>query len=184
MSVRVLTAAQAGELDQRAIAAGTSGRTLMQAAGRAAAALLLERFPVEAGRGVAVFAGPGNNGGDAWVVAGEPRPARRVRVRVTEVGESKTADAMAERQAARRRARRAIPAGPYRGRDRRRAAWHRAPPALPRDAILAAIERIGIRRANGARVVALDVPSGVDAQRRASPRGCSCTPTSPSRSVR
>ena len=69
MSVRVVSASQAAELDAAAISGGVPSRALMQAAGRAAADLVLSRFPLESSRGVAVFAGPGNNGGDAWVVA-------------------------------------------------------------------------------------------------------------------
>ena len=69
MSVRVVSASQAAELDAAAKAGGVPSRSLMQAAGRAAAGLVLNRFPLESSRGVAVYAGPGNNGGDAWVVA-------------------------------------------------------------------------------------------------------------------
>ena len=83
MSVHVVSAAQAAALDAAAIAAGTSSRQLMRAAGCAAAALAVERYPLEVARGVAIFAGSGNNGGDAWVVAGE-LARRGVRVRVAE----------------------------------------------------------------------------------------------------
>ena len=39
----------------------------MRRAGQAVAAVILERFPEAAG--VAVLAGPGNNGGDGYVIA-------------------------------------------------------------------------------------------------------------------
>jgi hydroxyethylthiazole kinase-like uncharacterized protein yjeF len=166
MSVRVVTAAQAAELDARAIACGVPSRQLMQAAGRAAAALVVERFPLEAERAVAVFAGPGNNGGDAWVVAAE-LARRGVRVHVAEVVTPGTPDALAEREAASALLQHVLPDGSegviidgLLGTGARSA---------PHGAIAAAIERIEIRRSSRGqgvprvRVVALDVPSGLDA---------------------
>jgi hydroxyethylthiazole kinase-like uncharacterized protein yjeF len=56
------------ELDRRAVeGAGLPGAALMEVAGAAAAAVLRARYP-EARR-VAVVCGPGNNGGDGFVVA-------------------------------------------------------------------------------------------------------------------
>ena len=56
------------ELDRRIIERmGDNGFELMSHAGEAAFALLLSRWP-DASR-IALVAGPGNNGGDAWVVA-------------------------------------------------------------------------------------------------------------------
>jgi NAD(P)H-hydrate epimerase len=61
------TAAQARELDRRAIATGSKGYVLMTRAGQAAFQLLRERWP-QASR-IVVLAGPGNNGGDGYVLA-------------------------------------------------------------------------------------------------------------------
>lgn len=61
------TAAQTRELDRRAIASGLSGYTLMTRAGQAAFHLLRERWP--AAVRIVVLAGPGNNGGDGYVLA-------------------------------------------------------------------------------------------------------------------
>lgn len=61
------SAAQMRELEQRLIAAGTGGYDLMTRAGEAAFQLLRERWP-EATR-IVVLAGPGNNGGDGYVLA-------------------------------------------------------------------------------------------------------------------
>src|SRR3954469_18345594 len=56
------------ELDRRTIEdAGLPGVALMEAAGARAAELVRERFP--SARRVAVLCGPGNNGGDDFVVA-------------------------------------------------------------------------------------------------------------------
>ncbi|MFI5235190.1 MAG: NAD(P)H-hydrate dehydratase [Gemmatimonadales bacterium] len=69
ISVPVLSPAQSAAWDARAEAAGISGATLMECAGRAAAAVTLDRFSDAARLGVLVAAGPGNNGGDGWVLA-------------------------------------------------------------------------------------------------------------------
>ncbi|MFZ5561849.1 MAG: NAD(P)H-hydrate dehydratase [Pseudomonadota bacterium] len=61
------TAAQTRELDRRAIASGIGGYALMTRAGEAAFQLLRERWP-QATR-IVVLAGPGNNGGDGYVLA-------------------------------------------------------------------------------------------------------------------
>ena len=48
---------------------GSALHTLMEAAGRGIAAILTTRFPKAARQGTLIAAGPGNNGGDGWVVA-------------------------------------------------------------------------------------------------------------------
>ena len=67
--IPVLTPEQSSSWDDRAVAAGTELGTLMENAGRAAAAVLTNRYSHVLGTGVLVAAGPGNNGGDGWVIA-------------------------------------------------------------------------------------------------------------------
>jgi NAD(P)H-hydrate epimerase len=66
----VTTAAEMRELDRATIEEiGLPGLTLMETAGRAVADAALRMLPPGAGGRVAVVCGPGNNGGDGFVVA-------------------------------------------------------------------------------------------------------------------
>ena len=66
----VCTVDQIRERDRVTIdEAGVPSTALMETAGRACAEVLLERFPEARSRGVSIFAGKGNNGGDGWVMA-------------------------------------------------------------------------------------------------------------------
>src|ERR671939_914393 len=94
-TIRVTSASESASRDSAAIAAGVPSRALMQRAGSAAASEIARLFGHLLRAGVAVYAGPGNNGGDAWVVA-RALAAAGVRVRVAAVGETRTDDARAE----------------------------------------------------------------------------------------
>jgi hydroxyethylthiazole kinase-like uncharacterized protein yjeF len=62
----VLTPQEMGEADRLTIADGISGETLMENAGAAVAAAIMARWSP---RPTAILCGPGNNGGDGFVVA-------------------------------------------------------------------------------------------------------------------
>jgi hydroxyethylthiazole kinase-like uncharacterized protein yjeF len=163
----VTTAAQAGARDAAAIAAGVPSRALMQRAGAAAAGEIALRYPFHLPGGVLVLAGPGNNGGDAWVVA-RALAATGVLVTVSEPMGAKTDDACAERTLALR----SVQLEPWNG---PRALAGRGERLVvdgllgtgasgpPRGALADAIGAITELRRGGATVVALDVPSGLDA---------------------
>ncbi|HEU4747299.1 MAG TPA: NAD(P)H-hydrate dehydratase, partial [Gemmatimonadaceae bacterium] len=139
---------------------GAPSRTLMQRAGKAAARQIIGRFGDRLYPGVTVFAGPGNNGGDGWVVAGELARAG-VPVHVPHIGGPKTPEAIAEREDAlksieptgetffSRLVVDALLGTGFRG--------------APRSELAAAIATINQLRASGYAVASLDVPSGLDA---------------------
>ena len=63
---QILTAAQMRRAEEALIAGGTNVDELMQRAGRGAAEWV---WRLSGGRAVTVLTGPGNNGGDGWVIA-------------------------------------------------------------------------------------------------------------------
>ena len=63
---QILTVAQMREAEQALIDAGTSVEALMDIAGRGAGEWV---WRISGARAVTVLCGPGNNGGDGWVIA-------------------------------------------------------------------------------------------------------------------
>jgi ADP-dependent NAD(P)H-hydrate dehydratase / NAD(P)H-hydrate epimerase len=151
--IPICTAAQVRELDRRVIEGrGLPGRVLMEVAGRGVAEAVRERFPTAS---VGVWCGPGNNGGDGYVIARWLRLwGHEVHVRAA--GPARTPDALANAAL--------HPAGTgpmprvdvivdaLLGTGQREA---------PRGAIAAAISSIRAARSAGASVVAVDLPTGV-----------------------
>jgi len=170
MPARVATAAETVACERATIAAGTSSRELMERAGRAAADEIIRRFKLILPGGTTVFTGPGNNGGDGWVVArcladsGFP-------VTVIEAAPVKTQEAQSAEHDA------GVPAEnleelPDVAADGARIAdapvivdalLGTGSSGAPRDTVAAAIEIINRAGRDGAVTVALDVPSGLDA---------------------
>lgn len=163
-------AGQVRELDRRAIAGGIAGAELLRRAAAAAWRELLRRWP--RAQRIAVLCGPGSNGGDGYELA---RLARRAGcdVELWRVGEpARRGDAVAARKAW------LADGGGERG--------YRNEPIADADVIVDAIFGIGLARppegaaqaailaidaSRGRRtgVLAVDVPSGLDADRGAAP---------------
>jgi NAD(P)H-hydrate epimerase len=166
LPVAVVDAAGASACDSAAIAAGIPSRALMQRAGVAAAEEIVLRFGDRLERGVLVATGPGNNGGDGWVVA-HALHASGVAVRVVECAPALTADTRAEREQARAAG---VPATAH------IADLLTGPEAIVVDAVLGtglsadgslrgdiavAVATLRQLAERGAAVVALDVPTGL-----------------------
>lgn len=154
--LELLTAAEMGRADELTIAGGTPGLTLMENAGRGIAEEV--EWIAEPGARVAVLCGPGNNGGDGFVAA------RLLRER----GYSVSVALLGSREALKGDAAEAAAAwnGPI---------WPMST-AIAEDAaiVIDALFGAGLSRPlegvaaevaeslNGRRVLAVDVPSGVD----------------------
>ena len=68
--MKVVTSAEMQALDRETIEDfGIPGLILMEKAGLGVYSFMMKHFPLETQKGVAVVAGPGNNGGDGFVVA-------------------------------------------------------------------------------------------------------------------
>ena len=175
--MRLVGAAEMRAIDEAAIRAlGIPGLRLMEAAGAAVAAHAALLAP----RGRVVLAcGAGNNGGDGWVAARLLHAAGREVLAVSLAPRDRLrGDARAAREAAEAAG---VPVREAAG----AAALDAGPGELLVDAILgtglgrppeglaaAAIRRIGELRRAGARVLAVDLPSGLDADTGRPPGDC------------
>ncbi len=157
---RLTTAAQSAARDHAAIASGIPGFALMQEAGATAAAVVLRDYAHRLAHGVAIFAGRGNNGGDAYLVAAQLARAG-VLVRVHGAGTPTSDDAQ-------RAARMAAPwlvHGEPNGHERLviDGVLGTGSRGALRDQAASACARIHALRDAGALVMSLDIPSGVEA---------------------
>lgn len=156
----ILTPDQSAAWDRSATESGIELATLMETAGRATAAVLAWRYASRLREGILVATGPGNNGGDGWVVA---RALHRLDLPIWVTSTGGAGSALRERMARLARAegvREVAPDGP----------WPRAgilvdallgtgasgPPRAPMAALLERMHDLELP------VVAVDGPTGVD----------------------
>ncbi len=159
--VRVVSARESAERDRAAIDGGVPSQVLMERAGTGAADEILRRYPEELRSGAVVFTGPGNNGGDGWVVAGR-LASEGVKVTVVEVVTPKSPDAVARKKASID----SVTIADFAPDDVTvviDALLGTGSEGEPRGKIADAIARIDQMRSRGSRVAALDLPSGLDA---------------------
>ncbi|MHA6204007.1 NAD(P)H-hydrate dehydratase [Dyella soli] len=165
---QLFTVDQVRALDRRAIEElGVAGYELMQRAAAAALVCLQQHWP--RARRIAVYCGPGNNGGDGYLLASMAREAGLQAV-VIALDASRGDDAIRARHEFEQAGGTVI-------------RWHQDEPLPVVDVQVDALFGTGLRRAlapdvaelvrrmqaNGAPVLALDVPSGVNADSGAVP---------------
>jgi ADP-dependent NAD(P)H-hydrate dehydratase / NAD(P)H-hydrate epimerase len=181
--MRVVDAAGARAADAAAIAAGIPSRALMQRAGAAAAVEIARRFPDELGTGIVVATGAGNNGGDGWVVAAALHAAG-VKVRVVECLRAATPDARAERESALAAGVPCTSAIEQLSTGAERVAVdailgtglrHDAP--LEGETAKAVATLMARQHQHGTRIIALDMPSGMNADNAVDVAGLRCALT-------
>lgn len=136
----------------------------MLAAGSVSASVLLRDHAHRLAHGVAVFAGSGNNGGDAYIVAAQLARAG-VRVRIVPSAPPRTDDARQAESLARRELGTRLSIGDPDGSERLAVdgllgTGHRGDIRSP---VAERCEQLDALRQRGAFVTALDVPSGLDA---------------------
>ena len=163
MPARVATASETVACERATIDAGTSAQELMERAGQAAANEISRRYAMLLPAGAAVFVGGGNNGGDGWVVArclveaGYP-------VTVIEAAPAKTPEARAAAEHAGNAVNTATQTAKLSDAlviiD---ALLGTGAAGAPRDPIASAIDIVNNAGDEGALVISLDIPSGLDA---------------------
>ncbi len=160
MSVRVASASETVACERATMATGITSAELMSRAGTRAAGEILDRCSDRLRHGASIFVGSGNNGGDGWVIA-EALCRSGIVTNVIEVASPRSPESTSARDAAiSARATVAERAGEQLIVD---ALLGTGSSGVPHGEIADAIARIGERRKAGACVVAIDVPSGLDA---------------------
>lgn len=154
--VAVTTAEESRALDARTIATLPDSYTLMHRAASIAADWLDQQL----WRSAAVYVGTGNNGGDGWVIAGLLRD-RGWMITVHASGEPKSSDARRARREAERGGRFASPTGSEVVLVD--AVLGTGAVGAPRDGALDALDAIRAQRSASSVVVAIDIPSALDA---------------------
>ncbi|MFM2129750.1 MAG: hypothetical protein RL477_1296, partial [Pseudomonadota bacterium] len=159
----MLTCAEMSEADRRTIASGMRGERLMEAAGAGAARLIMERY---AAQPVVVLCGPGNNGGDGFVIARHlARAGWKVRLASLPAPEEFSGDAAVNARRwislKGRKSVESLSPSVLDGAGLAVDALFGAGLARPLDGAAAEIVRALARK--GLPVVAVDVPSGLDA---------------------
>ncbi len=171
--MRLVTRDEMRELDRATIEDyGIPGLTLMERAGRGVVRAIQARHPVLAGLRTLVLAGRGNNGGDGWVVA---RVLREHGAQVEVITTAPLADLSPD---ARANAERYLAMGGVVGSLANEPDWQRFRAAAQEadlivDALLGTgfrgpvrgslVDVIEIVNASAAEIVAVDIPSGLDA---------------------
>ena len=154
--IAVVTAEEARAMDERTIATLPDSYTLMHRAATAASEVLHERQ----WRSAAVFVGTGNNGGDGWLIAGRLR-ARGWNVTVHSAGAPRTTDA----RRAKAEAEQGGPFAPPTGSEAivLDALLGTGATGAPRGEVAESLETIRRSRSANQVVVAIDMPTGMDA---------------------
>ena len=160
MTARVASASETVACERATTAKGIESAGLMSRAGQAAAREIQQRCADRLGNGVAVYAGSGNNGGDGWVVAEFLVEAGiAVSVEATTPRSHEATKAQATALIA------GVAVGRGHGAERLvvDALLGTGSSGAPRGDVAKSIGDIHTRRNDGALVVSLDVPSGLDA---------------------
>jgi NAD(P)H-hydrate epimerase len=162
MPARVASAEETIASESATIESGTPSAELMRRAGHAAGEVIASRYERWARTGVVIYAGSGNNGGDGWVVA-EHLARTGFPVRVIELGTPRSPESVAARDAALSTPGIRVGGEPYGEQLIIDAILGTGSHGAPRGEAGSAVASIEARRASGATVVALDLPSGLDA---------------------
>lgn len=141
LAVVLATSEEARNRDRLAIESGISSQALMQAAGEAAAARIVHHYRGILSDGVEIRTGPGNNGGDGRIVAAELAKGG-ITVHVIEA------------QSPQPHTRAAVVVDALLG------TGSKGP---PRRAIAESVAETNRAKDQGAKIVALDIPTGLDA---------------------